>query len=185
MRPIITLSLFALILGTCTQRNYEKQARAFYQAMNNSSLSALEELYDDSVRIGNDGEFISYSFADYQNWLSWDSTFNPTYKVLELKQSEDYVEATISKACTRIIYLNGEPTVFKEKLRFKNGRIRSVESTELILFHTEKWVNRRDTLVNWTAEKHPELVGFIYDQTKQGAINYLKAIELFEEAKRN
>ncbi len=76
--------------------------------------------------------------------------------------------------------MNGEPTVYKEKLTFKNKRIQSVESTELILFNTEKWVSLRDTLVDWMAENEPKLDGFIFDQTKQGAINYLKAIELYE-----
>ena len=180
MKSIASILLCLIILTSCGRVNYEKQATDFYQAMNASSLSQLELLYSDSVRIGNDGEFITYSFEEYQHWLSWDSTFHPTYKVLEIEMREDFAEVTISKECNRILYLNGEPTVYKEKLTFKNKRIQSVESTELILFNTEKWVSRRDTLVDWIAENEPKLDGFIFDQTKQGAINYLKAIELYE-----
>lgn len=45
------------------------------------------------------------------------------------------------------------------------------------------WQMERDSLVKWVSINHPELDGFIHDLTMNGAINYLKAIELYENSK--
>ena len=45
------------------------------------------------------------------------------------------------------------------------------------------FVKNRDGLVNWIDENHPELNGFIHDQTENGGLKYLKAIELYRNKK--
>jgi hypothetical protein len=51
------------------------------------------------------------------------------------------------------------------------------------LFNVEKFVKNRDELVNWISENHPELNGFLNDQTKSGGLYYLKAIQLYKNKK--
>lgn len=48
-------------------------------------------------------------------------------------------------------------------------------------FDLYQWSSRRDTLVKWIETYHPELSGFNFDMTKNGAENYLKSIELYED----
>ena len=67
-------------------------------------------------------------------------------------------------------------------LSFEKDKIYEVEIIEYLYFDDETWVARRQALIEWVAANHPELDGFIYDQTKAGALNYLKAIELYKAA---
>jgi len=46
------------------------------------------------------------------------------------------------------------------------------------------WNLTKNEMVTWIKKNHPELDGFIYDQTKTGAQNYLKAIALYKEFKK-
>ncbi|WPP49957.1 hypothetical protein [Catalinimonas niigatensis] len=58
-----------------------------------------------------------------------------------------------------------------------------LESLECLNADWNIWQTERDSLVNWTRNNHPKLDGFIHDLTMDGAINYLKAIELYEKRK--
>ena len=42
----------------------------------------------------------------------------------------------------------------------------------------------RTNFLNWMNQNHPEVNGFIFDQTEKGGLNYLKAIKLYNEAKK-
>jgi len=54
-----------------------------------------------------------------------------------------------------------------------------MSNVEDLVFDLQKWASRRDTLVNWIDQNYPDLSGFIFDQTRQGANNYLEAMKLF------
>ncbi len=68
----------------------------------------------------------------------------------------------------------------KARFDLVNNHIIKIDNFELIYFDTLKWNSRRDTLVEWFKIHCPDLDGFIYDQTLNGAQNYLKAIDLFK-----
>jgi len=55
-----------------------------------------------------------------------------------------------------------------------------VETTEYLVFNDATFVKNRDSLLSWIDENHPELNGFINNQTAPGGRQYLKAIELFK-----
>ncbi|MDT0606842.1 hypothetical protein [Croceitalea rosinachiae] len=158
----------------------EQLARNYYQALDQSNFARIAELQFDSIRV-KEGSYTSvYSVEDYVNWLKWDSVFQPTYEVLDITSDEEKVELTISKVCKRIQFLNGGPMISKEVMQFKEGKIYTLEIKDFTSYNGERWNAEREKLVNWIKANHPELEGFIYDQTLQGGINYLKALDLYQ-----
>lgn len=121
-----------------------------------------------------------FALNEYIAWLQWDSQFDPTYNILHMEEVGETVQAKISKIDTRISFLHGEPIVTNQIIRFDKDKISSIETTEYVVFNDSLFVGNRDQLVRWVDENHPELNGFIHDQTKVGAINYLKAMELYK-----
>ncbi len=184
----ITSSFLLVFAGflclTCQETkpkvNQANLTHQFYHAMSASDLEALASLYKDSVRVG-EGPYLNViAFPDYQDWLQWDSVFHPQYDILELEESDSIVWVKIAKTCERILFLNGKPLITREALTFQEGKVHSLVIQEYIDYDQEAWVARREKLVAWVAKNHPELDGFIHDQTRQGALNYLKAIELYQ-----
>ena len=50
-------------------------------------------------------------------------------------------------------------------------------------FKVATWEKNRTELLRWVDEHHPELNGFLYDQTEAGGMKFLKAIELYQYKK--
>jgi len=112
-----------------------------------------------------------------------DSIFDPSYEILEINQVDKTVKAKVSKIDSRISFLHEEPMVWNEIIQFDNGKIIKIERVKYLVFDVSKFLKNRDSLVSWTEESHPELTGFLYDQSEKGGLMYLKAIELFEMRK--
>lgn len=185
MQRTLTFCFIPLLLFACSPNKKTDELTAiskdFYATMSKGDPEKVKDLYYDSIRV-KEGEYASAFPKDqYTGWLEWDATFQPTYTVLDLQQNGNLVTVTVSKSCIRTLFLNGEPSVTKEILSFKDGKIFSLEIAEYVLFHTEKWDKKRDTMVSWIKENHPELDGYIHDQTQKGALNYLAAIEYYKD----
>ena len=188
-KTIIFLSL--LIIGMLSCKNPKKEiskletAKNYYKVLDNSNIPVIATLISDSL-LTKETEYNyeqTFSLQEYTQWLKWDSVFNPKYEILEIEQENGIVKAKISKIDKRIAFLHKKPIVTNQTIRFKNDRISSIETTKYIYFNDTIFVRNRDELVNWINKNHPELNGFIYDQTKKGAIKYLKAMELYKNKK--
>ena len=160
-------------------------ARKYYQALDNSDGALMSVLLADSIAtLESDYDYKqTFTRNQYvQNWLRWDSVFRPSYTVLEIRQENELVKARISKIDKRIHLLHGEPTVWNEVLKFTDARIASIERTNIV-FNEKIWQKNVSTLEKWINDNHPELNGFLYDQTMEGGMKYLKAIELYQNKK--
>ena len=178
MRIFLTLMVLAFSCGVTQDESLEEKVKDYYQALNDQDAEAYLRLHLDSIRILEGDYASSISFRDYRKWLAWDSVFDPTYDILDLKQDGDRVKVTVSKECKRIAFLNRAPVVNRELLTFREGKVYSLEVVSSTSF-TQEWIERRERLVAWVNENHPELNGFIHDQTRQGALSYLQAMELY------
>lgn len=171
--------LVLLLFAACTPSSDLSQiTKDFYAAMEVHDHTKIISFYSDSVRIiGKDYRSL-YTKEAYKDWLEWDEVFAPTYEILSLTERNNFVEAQIRKSDPRILFLNGEPYVTTERLNFENGKLQSIEIIEE-KYNQAHWVENRQLLVKWIAENHPELDGFIFDQTKEGGLRYKEALELY------
>ncbi|AXT59182.1 hypothetical protein D1816_02070 [Aquimarina sp. AD10] len=190
MRKIIILSFF-LIIGFISCKTSENKvdkleiAKRYYKALDNSDGTAMKILLTDSLMTKEMDYDYEQTFSqnEYINkWLKWDSVFDPTYKILEIKQENEVVVAKVSKIDKRIRFLHEGPTVWSAVIRFNVDKISSIERKN-VTFNENTWGENRTKLLTWIEKNHPELNGFLYDQTKSGGIKYLKAIELFKNKK--
>lgn len=164
-------------------RSRQQIVEDYFAELNRSNIAEASKFVSPDI-LGSELEFIQVSNKeDWFRQFRWDSVFNPKYKILEISESEEKVEATISKKCRRIQYLHDGPIVVKVSFEFRNNLISKDHTFEFLKFDFEKWQSRRDSLVSWIDDNHPELSGFIYDQTVKGGQDYLFAIELYQKAK--
>jgi hypothetical protein len=180
--------LFLIITALVCCKNSEKEidtleiANKYYRALDHSDTSAMANLLAKSLLTKETQYEYEQTFtkSEYLEWLKWDSVFDPTYEILEMEQEDEYVKASISKIDKRISFLHQQPIVTSQVIRFDQDKIVSVETTEYLVFNDATFVTNRDSLLSWIDEHHPELNGFINDQTAPGGRKYLKAIELYQ-----
>ena len=183
MNKVFLLGLFTIILFGCnssTNNLSDKQiVRNYFGALNQNNLEKASKYVGDSIVLS---EFEFIQTNSKEEWLTqskWDLAFSPNYKIIEINEIDGSIEASISKDCYRIKYLHDTATIYKSLFKIKNGKIQSEHIFEYVVFNFEKWSSRRDSLVKWIDVNHEYLSGFIYDQTEEGAHNYIKAIDLY------
>lgn len=188
-KTIALVLLMTIGLISCKNSNKEIEkleiAKKYYEVLCNSSVSGIIPFLTDSL-LTKENEYDyeqTFSLKEYVEWLKWDSVFDPTYQILDIEQEKGIVKAKISKIDQRIAFLHEEPIVTNQVIRFDNDKISSIETTEYLIFNDSTFVKNRDELVNWINKNHPELNGFIHDQTVTGGMKYLKAIELYKNKK--
>ena len=180
MNRTVILSLL-LIIGFISCKTSEREinrleiAKNYYKALNSSDNLKMALLLTDSL-VTKETEYNyvqTFSVEEFMEWLKWDAVFSPTYEILQMEQKDTIVKAKISKIDKRISFLHQVPIV-------TNDKIISIETTEYIVFNDSTFVKNRDNIVSWIDENHPELNGFLHDQTETGGLKYLKAIELYK-----
>ncbi len=178
--PIILLLTFG-----CNSKRTDpaENVTKYYKAFNNSDYDQVKALITDSITIISGDYIMPYSAESYYEHFKWDSVFQPTYKLLELEELGDQLIATVEVNSLRFEFLKNNPLTCKHKISFKSGKLAKFESLDCIGADWELWQKEIDSLVSWVNIHHPELNGFIHDLTMKGAVNYLKAIELYENSK--
>ncbi|RAJ12256.1 hypothetical protein [Arenibacter echinorum] len=190
MNKTVILTLL-LLIGFVNCKNSGKEidkleiAKKYYRALDNSDNTEIGLLLADSL-VTKETEYDyeqTFTLKEYVEWLKWDAVFDPTYQILQIVQEDEIVKAQISKIDKRILFLHQEPIVTNQIIRFDSDKIISIETTKYIIFNDSTFVKNRDDIVSWIDDNHPELQGFIHDQTETGGLKYLKAIELYRNKK--
>ena len=185
IRSILPFLVFAWAISSC--KPYHKEvdkldiAKEYYEALDQSNIFRIQDLITDTLltRENESGYEQMFSNNEYVEWIRWDSVFRPSYKILEIIEEDEFIRVTVSKMDIRISFLHNEPIVTEQMLRFDTDRISSVETTEYLTFNDSLFVSNRDRFLKWIDDNHPNLNGFIYDQTKDGGLKYLNAIRLY------
>ncbi|WP_159020121.1 hypothetical protein [Algibacter sp. L3A6] len=187
MKKLIVL-LLILVMGFASCKNSEKQidkieiSKQYFKELSHSDDSKISNCLTDSITII-EGEYkIIYSKKDYLELLKWDAVFSPNYKILEIEEAGGMVKVKISKIDKRIAFLQETPFIMHQTIKFQKEKIISIE-TEYLDFKEATWERNKNTLISWIDKNHPELNGFIYDQTESGGMKFLKAIALYKNRK--
>lgn len=183
-KKVVIFIFCAMVAISCGQKHKEiakvKIAENYIGALNASDYHQVVGLFLDSIRFNEMNYIRTFTKDDYHSLFQWDSIFAPHYEILEIKEQGDELLLKVSKECGRIRFLQHRPFITKEVMKFKDGAIYSVDVVEYVGFNDALWGRNRENLVLWIKDNHPELDGFIYDQTKTGALKFQKAMELYE-----
>ena len=177
----IVFSLIIFLAG-CGNRKLSptELVTKYYNAFNSSDFNQLMLLTTDSITIVEGDYVMHYSHDSFYEQFKWDSIFQPTYKIVELEDQNIQVIATVASSSKRYEFLKNNPLTCRYEISFDSDKITKLEVLECFDADWNVWENERDSLVNWVTINHPELDGFVHDLTMNGAINYLKAIELYQ-----
>lgn len=184
MKSLILLSLLCCLLACSQQKlSHIETVIQYYNAFDASDYEKIKTLVADSITYTEGDYIMPYSKESLNEKFRWDSVFQPTYKIVELEELDSQVMATVAVSSSRFDFLKNNPLTCSHKISFEAGKITKIEAIDCIDADWGVWQQERDSLVRWTSIHHPELDGFIHDLTMNGAINYLKAIELYNNRK--
>ncbi|KJD35467.1 hypothetical protein PW52_10250 [Tamlana sedimentorum] len=190
-RILITIS-FISVFGFISCKNSTENginlahAKRYIQGLNLSNKAQISDLISDSLTtvIPAYNYKVAYSKPDYlNNWLKWDSVFNPSYTILKIEAEADFVKVKVSKTDERINFFMGEPFITNEVFHFKNNKIVSIETTYLN-FNEDVWETNKSNFFNWIETHDPNLKNFMYNQTETGGIKLKRAIELYRQQQK-
>jgi len=179
----LQLILFFGLLNSCNQSDNQVILEKYMNGYYNQGFNSISSLLADSVTIKDLPDYeIKYSKDEFRIIYQWDSVFQPENKYTIIEQTDttiDFIEGRYSK---RFEFLEHNPLKLKQRIHFKHRQISIIENWEYLNFDVDKWTSNRDSLVSWVDRNQPELSGFIYDMTKEGAEKYMKAIVLYKNA---
>ena len=182
MKKIIILFLSAIFILSCAQKKSSKKATTlkYFNARNSTDFQLVKDLISDSLTVVAGDYVMGYSQDSYYEVFKWDSVFQTSYEIVDLKENEEEVIASISMSSIRNKFLQNDVMTCQYKLSFESGNITKIVSLDCKDANWQIWEKRVNQLVNWVELNHPELDGFIHDMTLNGAKKYLKAISLYE-----
>lgn len=163
---------------------HQETVTTYYNARDAGNYNTLKTYINDSITITAGDYVMPYNHASFYEQFKWDSIFKPSYKIVELEEKDNQVIVSVAQNNIRNEFLKNNPLVSKVKISFTTGKISKLEELDYVGADMNVWQKERDSLVRWISINHPELDGFINDMTMNGALNYLKAIELYEPDKK-
>ena len=182
MKNIFHILLLTAIFTSCGNQmlSHKETVNRYYKAFDSGDFDKIKRVTHDSITMMN-GDFVTpFDNNSFYEFYKWDSVFKPSYKVIELTEQNNDVIATITQKNIRNEFLKNNPLQFKVKLSFSADKISRLEELEYIDVNWQEWNQEKDSLVNWIKVNHPNLDGFVNDMTRKGAINYVRAIELYK-----
>ncbi len=189
-KPIVfyflSVIVFALTFFACQNdfhNSHEQSINAYFKALNAQDFRLISPLISDSLKTTEMGYILTHKKAGFYGQFQWDSVFQAKYQVREINFHSDSVELVVSKICRRISFLQDTALVYRVLFVFDGNQIAEISTTGYISMDFGLWQARRDSLVAWIDQAHPELNGFVYDLSPEGGVKYLKAIEIWRKEK--
>lgn len=187
MKIWLILPILTLCLVGCTDRKPTPQETVahYIEARDTGNFTRLRTLINDSITITGGDYVMPYDAASFYKVFQWDSVLGTSYEIMELKEQNGRIVATLAMRSHRNAFLDNNPMTCGYSFSFISGKISQIDELQCPGFNGEAWAKKRDTLVAWVERNHPDLNGFIYDMTMQGAMNYVKAMERYQASSQS
>lgn len=179
------LLVFFVLLISCNSRHDDARIiEKFYEGFNSGDYTLLSEVISDTVEMTEMEYVLAANKQEAFRFFQWDSVFNPTYKVLEIKQNNVGCMVKVSKTCKRIEFLHDSAIVYTVEFEIVNSVIGRVSIIEYNQMNFDTWMSQRDSLIAWIGLNHSELSGFENNITLEGARDFLSAINLYQRNRK-
>ena len=179
--------LLLLVINACSSKETLRIAtvKNYYSGFNNGDYKLIETQLSDSLTITEGDYVMNFTPETFETHFKWDSVFVPQVKIINIEQQENDLLVTISASSKRFEFLRNNPLVTKHLVHFTNGKISRIDNVDFINTDWKLWTEQKKGLTQWIVNNHKELDGFMIDQTLQGGLNYLKAIDLYTNRENN
>ncbi|MEP2056853.1 MAG: hypothetical protein ABJJ05_03555 [Maribacter litoralis] len=183
MKKTIFILFLITVLNSCDNQKLspKETVTTYYNAFDSGDFNKIKAVIHDSITLVSGDFVMPFNKTSFKEFYKWDSIFEPTYEILQLTEDNNDITATITQKNIRNGFLKNNPLKLNIKVSFVSGKITKLEELDYIDVNWTAWNQEKDSLVDWIKVNHPELDGFVNDMTMTGAMNYLKAIELFEK----
>ena len=187
MRTATYAILLLLVISACSSKETSHIAtvKNYYSGFNNGDYKLIETQLSDSLTITEGDYVMNFTPETFETHFKWDSVFVPRVKIINIEQQENDLLVTISASSKRFEFLRNNPLVTKHLVHFTNGKISRIDNVDFINTDWKLWTEQKEGLTQWIVNNHKELDGFMIDQTLQGGLNYLKAIDLYTNRENN
>lgn len=187
MRTATYTILLLLVISACSSKDTSRieTVKNYYSGFNNGDYKLIETQLSDSLTITEGDYVMNFTPETFETHFKWDSVFVPQVKIINIEQQENDLLVTISASSKRFEFLRNNPLVTKHLVHFTNGKISRIDNVDFINTDWKLWTKQKEGLTQWIANNHKELDGFMIDQTLQGGLNYLKAINLYSNRENN
>lgn len=187
MRTATYAILLLLVISACSSKetSHIAMVKNYYSGFNNGDYKLIDTQLSDSLTITEGDYVMNFTPETFETHFKWDSVFVPQVKIINVEQQENDLLVTISASSKRFEFLRNNPLVTKHLVHFTNGKIRRIDNVDFINTDWKLWTEQKEGLTQWIANNHKELDGFMIDQTLQGGLNYLKAIDLYTKRENN
>lgn len=187
MRTATYTILLLLVISACSSKDTSRieTVKNYYSGFNNGDYKLIETQLSDSLTITEGDYVMNFTPETFETHFKWDSAFVPQVKIINIEQQENDLLVTISASSKRFEFLRNNPLITKHLVHFTNGKISRIDNVDFINTDWKLWTKQKEGLTQWIANNHKELDGFMIDQTLQGGLNYLKAINLYTNRENN
>jgi hypothetical protein len=181
MKQILFL-LIIIVFTSCAKKRHteSEQIKVFYKGYKNSGYELIKNVLADSLTTVFGDYTTTYSQQIYYEQFKWDSIFKPDYELVDLNHEDGQLIATVSMRSLKLEFLKNNPMTCRYQFQFSSGKISRINELDCNCVDWTVWQKEVNALANWIKINHPEMDGFIHDLSMKGAIDYVKAIELYK-----
>jgi len=181
MKHILVL-LIIIVFTSCAEKQHtaSEQIKTYYNGYKNSDYKLIKKALADSLTTVFGDYITTYSQQSYYEQFKWDSIFKPDYELVDLSYEDGQLVATVSMHSLKLEFLKNNPMSCRYQFQFTAGKISRIKELDCKDVNWTVWQNEVNALANWIKLHHPEMDGFIHDLSMKGALDYVKAIELYK-----